>query len=760
MSRPQFSDDNPKENPWTEDRLGFAPFAKRLADSIVEVDAPNGYVIGLQGAWGSGKSTALNFVQAYIEKHNVELEDGKKPVHVIDFRPWIVSGHQDLIESFFKIITEQLADQKDAWAKRRKAGLRVLRKNVDPVVDAAAAIGSILAPGAGTLTGIGIKFASEAAKKGGASKLERWLAEPSLQSAYEKLRKRIVEQDEKFLVVIDDLDRLTRGEIRSIMQMVKTLGRLPHVVYLLAYDRSIVWPALGRGRKLEAGGPNFAEKIIQQEVELPKPSRTALLSMLDAEIGFLTANTPQNERWYRIVVGGVHNWIKYPRDVARLSNAVKFTWPAIEGEIYPQDVLAMEGVRLFEPDLFDWMRSNREAMFGTGNWDMATEEGKSKAGDRFLSLFPEFHQERSVRLLCLLVPSMTKLFEKRRIFALSSETYVRVVNRRGVGSEQGYDAYFSLHVPENSISAKILDRALSHETSRADQLAMMQDIFSREVGVNRPPIGEYFQDLRFRLHEAPKDSAPISLLEAMFDFGDVILGIDKDVGAFMLGPRANASFLLSEICKGGRSDEFRDRLVKLFESRPSIGFAAEFWVWRAGEAGLIKIEGQPTEETLDDPLLHKLHSILLKQIEDSVGNGSIYNSRFYYHIAEAWAFNGNEVKVKDWISKSSLADGHFLSKICSGILGHTVGSEPRRYSLHEAPKEKFYDLSQLHAAAEKHADDPDLSEDERSRIKTLRIGLARLLAARTTAEASASFSQEDGEENRPPSAAAEHDAVE
>ncbi|MBE7157951.1 MAG: hypothetical protein INR62_05880 [Rhodospirillales bacterium] len=202
MSRPQFSDDNPKENPWTEDRLGFAPFAKRLADSILEVDAPNGYVISLQGAWGSGKSTALNFVQAIIKKHNDELEEDKKPIHVIDFRPWIVSVHQDLIESFFKIITEQLADQKDAWSKRGKAGLRVLRKNVDPVVNAAAAIGSILAPGAGTLASVGIKLASETAKKAGASKLDEWLAEPSLQSAYEKLRERIVEQDEIFLSLL------------------------------------------------------------------------------------------------------------------------------------------------------------------------------------------------------------------------------------------------------------------------------------------------------------------------------------------------------------------------------------------------------------------------------------------------------------------------------------------------------------------------------------------------------------------------------
>ena len=62
-----FSDDAPKENPWTDDKLGVAPFAKRLASVILGIDAPNGYVIGLQGAWGSGKSTALRVVGESIK---------------------------------------------------------------------------------------------------------------------------------------------------------------------------------------------------------------------------------------------------------------------------------------------------------------------------------------------------------------------------------------------------------------------------------------------------------------------------------------------------------------------------------------------------------------------------------------------------------------------------------------------------------------------------------------------------------------------
>ncbi len=60
-----FGDDSPKVDP-QHDTLGLAPFAEQLATTIRALSAPTGYVIGLHGTWGSGKSTVLNFVSEYI----------------------------------------------------------------------------------------------------------------------------------------------------------------------------------------------------------------------------------------------------------------------------------------------------------------------------------------------------------------------------------------------------------------------------------------------------------------------------------------------------------------------------------------------------------------------------------------------------------------------------------------------------------------------------------------------------------------------
>lgn len=731
MGRTQFSDDNPKSNPWTEDRLGYAPFAKRLAASIIEIDAPNGYVIGLQGAWGSGKSTALNFVQAILKKYNDELDDDKKAIHVIDFRPWIVSGHQDLIESFFKIMTEKLADQKDAWAKRGKAGLRALRKNVDPLVDATAAIGSILAPGIGSLGGIGLKLASETAKKAGASKLDGWLAEPSLQSAYEKLRARIGDQNQKFLVIIDDIDRLNHDEIREIMQMVKTLGRLPNVVYLLAYDRNIVWPALDSNVSSVAGGPSFAEKIVQQEIELPRPGRDTLLEMLDGEIGFLTANTEQGERWVHIVVAGVRRWIQHPRDVARLANAVKFTWPAVEGEIDPQDLLAIEGIRLFDPAVFDWIRQHRDAVLGSSGWSMSSKKDKEALAYEFLLSIPKAEQSPVIRLLCTLLPRVSEIFDKDEVYRIGLEPHYKVVNRRGLGSAAGYDTYFSLHPSDAAVSKKTVDRALHANTDLAIQIDAIKQLLIESETKSISLIGEYFQDLRYRLLENSRSPPSLSLLQAIFECGKQIHSIDNGTGSFNISPGDNSSFLLREICKIHKGDALHALLQDLFSKKSSLSFCAEFWTWRAREAGLLSREGREEEPMISEGILLDLRDRLVGRIEHSIEDGSIHEEPRYFDIAAVWAHGGNEDRVKNWICEYSHADGKFLAKICKGILGYTVGSNPRKYAMYNRPRESFYDLPRLHGASLIHLDNTTLSDDERSRIRALHDGLAVILSSQS-----------------------------
>ena len=61
------------------------------------------------------------------------------------------------------------------------------------------------------------------------------------------------------IVIIDDIDRLAPSEMRLIFSLVKSLGDLPNVVYLLSFDRAVVTRSLAAGE--DGVSADFLEKI-------------------------------------------------------------------------------------------------------------------------------------------------------------------------------------------------------------------------------------------------------------------------------------------------------------------------------------------------------------------------------------------------------------------------------------------------------------------------------------------------------------------
>jgi len=84
-----------------EDSLGRWPFAKSLAEAILQYDSTDSIAIGLYGSWGTGKTSVLNLVKKCIEEKTAKLKSKHTPV-VADFTPWNYSDQNQLIQMFFK----------------------------------------------------------------------------------------------------------------------------------------------------------------------------------------------------------------------------------------------------------------------------------------------------------------------------------------------------------------------------------------------------------------------------------------------------------------------------------------------------------------------------------------------------------------------------------------------------------------------------------------------------------------------------------
>lgn len=605
-------DDQPKRKV-AEDRLGYSFFAKRIADIITNIKIENGYVVGLHGRWGAGKTTVVNFVLEYIQARNVGESD--KEIECIEFRPWVVSGHQDLMAAFFKHLSEYLKPKKSKTERMFCKGVRRAAEDADKLVDAAATMAVAIDPSGGAFS----RLAGAYGKKALNSYLSKFLDTPSLQAAYEDLREQLRKSNRRFLVTIDDIDRLNDEEIKSIMQMVKTIGRLPNVIYLLVYDREIVWQALGEDS--DRIGPRFVEKIVQQEIELPPPGKNALLAMLDEEIEPILADREISTRWRYIVQDGVHRWINSPRDVLRFSNALKFAWPTLKGEFDPYDLVAIEGIRLYDPIAFDWIRRNRDFLFNEGRYIIGAENDRRANIEALKSSLPPATVNSLIRLLTVLFPGHGKWFEGDGYRA--AESYVASQARRGLASEAGYDAYFALRPSVDAIPQATIDTVFENLNDEKEITNALRAYLGKNNSRGKAMIGLFLQDLRTRFAVQPKPKPSQELLNALLSIADEVFAIPWRGGMFTLEPSGTLSFLVRDMLEAWGEVEAGRHLIAAYERSDSPFVLADLYVDRGRELGVFP-NGDPGYRVLVSRAdFDKLGCILLPKIRAAADEGTI-----------------------------------------------------------------------------------------------------------------------------------------
>jgi predicted KAP-like P-loop ATPase len=327
----QISGDRPIDNP-DDDELGYAPFASHVAQRILTTAAPEGFVVALNGQWGSGKTSLLNMVRFFLRENEPE----QQPIS-IQFNPWWFASREDLARRFFE--TLQSAFEGSGTEHR----IRELFNRLGGMV-------SHLPVGAAADVGRAVEWIT-AAPELTVPQVKEMLAEQ-----LRGLRRLVV-------VTIDDIDRLTFDEIRQVFRLVKAVGDFPNVVYLLAFDPQIVSKALVEPGNDE--GTQFVEKIVQVPIDLPLLEPSVLHRMffrkLDALVESLGGhNLEMFDTQYlgNLFLDGISYLLKTPRDVARLMNALQFTYPAVHKEVNLADFVAIEALRVFQPRAYDLVRSN------------------------------------------------------------------------------------------------------------------------------------------------------------------------------------------------------------------------------------------------------------------------------------------------------------------------------------------------------------------------------------------------------------------
>lgn len=197
-----------------EDKFERTPVANSFAEQVLRIDASEGLVIGVLGPWGSGKTSFLNLA---------EKRFSERASAVVEFNPWMFSGTEQLVDSFFIEISSQL---KRKGLKDPK--LVVIADRLENYGEVFAGLGWLPVVGTWIERGRGVsKVLSNVLKerkKGTADKRD-------------SLREGLLELERPIVVTIDDIDRLSTQEIRDIFKLVRLTASFPNIIYVLAFDR-------------------------------------------------------------------------------------------------------------------------------------------------------------------------------------------------------------------------------------------------------------------------------------------------------------------------------------------------------------------------------------------------------------------------------------------------------------------------------------------------------------------------------------------
>ena len=243
-----------------QDSLGLDEYTKALLTFIETTNTP--MTIGIQGEWGSGKTSLLNQIYVGLEKGD-ENNDQVKYKQI-----WINAWEHSLLcspeECLIKIINEIISELVSADQQKTKA--EKLANGISKLARGAARIGGAVALGTAG------KDIADDIFDGHENSIKQ------LRKELEKLTKEIkglgTNPYSRFIIYVDDLDRIDPPDAVKILELLKNIFNIPDCIFLLAIDYQVVVKGLEAkfGKQTpenEREFKSFFDKIIQLAFKMP-----------------------------------------------------------------------------------------------------------------------------------------------------------------------------------------------------------------------------------------------------------------------------------------------------------------------------------------------------------------------------------------------------------------------------------------------------------------------------------------------------------
>lgn len=636
----KLSPDRPHSNP-SEDLFGYAPFAQMIARSVLRGSPKEGLVVGIYGEWGLGKTTLLNFIE-----HFVRIEAGDEDLIVVRYNPWWVSGREDLLRRF-------LHDFERA-ALKAKAKNKTLADRLRALGDAVSEAMPEDVPWYGR---IGWKLF------GGKLK-----ATADVIELKKDIEHSLLETSSRVLVLVDDIDRLFPSEMLEVFRLVRSVGDLPNVHYVLGFDRKVVAEALSRKLQME-DGERYLEKIIQAPFDLPRPPKKALREMFIKRLNAILIGTEDElfdkEYWNPLFSKGIASFLQTPRDVVRLTNALTVLYPTVKNEVNPADFTAIETLRLFAPTAYEAMRSNRGRFVGMFvNIEHRIAENKA-FHEKWIGEL-KVNQEQVRSMVAHMFPKVGGILTGRG----SALEDAGMRKARRICVDDVFDAYFQYSLGSGLSRVQFLECLSKRDDQLGDALLELNEQYLEDGQTKLRAFLEMLQD---ELDQAqPVDAT--QLLVALCNVGDAFIAKMSRASWLDIPGDYVLAFVIERLLKTlPRSD--RAMILRRALESAGISIAGRLVTIFGAQHGKYGESAEPSaEQVLPSAAdLAMLETYVRARIEQAASRGALWGAADLPRVLFDWERLGGGAEMRAAVAAWIREDDHLIALIAAFFRRSSAG---------------------------------------------------------------------------------------
>ena len=306
------------------DLLNRGGIINELYRSIITCKSDSAFVIGLEGEWGSGKSTILKNVKK-------KLEENENIIVIDSFDPWIYGTQSALLMAMYDSILRETGVRYSVYHEKR-----IIKSLSSLLVDRYSAGGVMQ----------NLLFSQH----GDFEETKEIIV---------RLKRYVKRINKSIVFIVDNMDRAEGHNIIFLLKLIGTVFDISNIIYVLSYDRDRINEIFKDTAQIN---PKYLEKIINQEIKVPLLQEVPSTKLYDVCIYNILKAYGIKEKEisnFQSIIEVILANVKDLRMFKRMINSVFVSVFCQENHLYKRDLLGLEVIRFIRPELYFEINENR-----------------------------------------------------------------------------------------------------------------------------------------------------------------------------------------------------------------------------------------------------------------------------------------------------------------------------------------------------------------------------------------------------------------